>query len=71
MTEWEQEKQLVDIAYQCIVEIQMNPWFKDKSIEEIIEWVHSQYKHFGWDVKSIGSSWGVLCGRCIKHYEGI
>ena len=56
MTEWEQEKQLVDIAYQCIVEIQMNPWFKDKSVEEIVEWVHSQYKHFGWDVKSIGSS---------------
>ena len=64
MTCYEEEKQLVSIAYQCIAMILTHPYFKDKSVEEVMQWVHSQYKQMGWKVASVGAEWGLLCGRC-------
>lgn len=64
---YEEEKELVKIAYQCIILILTHPWFQDKSVEDVIQWVHSQYKSMGWKVESVGSEWGLLYGRCPKN----
>ena len=58
----EDEKQkLVDICFQIAITMNMYPdGFKDKSKEEIAEWVAKQPDMCGFPTKPCGMSWGVL-----------
>jgi len=53
-------QKLIDIAFQLVLTSTSNEWFKDKSQEEIANWVSEQYRACGFDTVPMGASWGVL-----------
>jgi hypothetical protein len=56
-----EKQELVDICFDIAITMNMYPsGFKDKTREEIAEWVASQLKQCGFPTKPCGSSWGVL-----------
>lgn len=61
----EQDKQnIINITFQIAFEINNNQaYFKDKSQEEVAEWVAEQLRKCGYDTVPMGLSWGVLKDR--------
>jgi hypothetical protein len=56
-------RKLVDIAFEMAYEIHTHEFFKDKSWDEVAEWLQGQYQNMGYDVKSCGASYSYLKGR--------
>lgn len=55
------EQQLVDIAFELVLTMHANrKSFKNKSREEVAEWVAKQLANCGFKTEPCGSSWGVL-----------
>ena len=60
MSELSREQQLVDLIFEVALKTWGHPWFKDKSVEEVAEWIRSQLKADGFEVVPRGMSHGVL-----------
>ena len=54
------EQSLVDICFQLALVQHNNPWFVDKSQEEVAAWVADQLNKSGFPTEPRGLSWGVL-----------
>ena len=54
------EQKLIDIMFEVGLTIQSDPWFKDKTQEEVAEWISSQLNSSGFSVTPCGASWGIL-----------
>ena len=54
------EQKLIDIMYEIGLTIHTNKWFKNKSQEEVAEWISGQLRGCGFKVSPCGASWGVL-----------
>lgn len=54
------EQKLIDIMFQIGLTIHNNKWFKDKTDEEVANWIAEQLRKTGFDTIPMGSSWGVL-----------
>jgi hypothetical protein len=54
------EQQLIDIMFQVALTMKNNPWFLDKSKEEVAEWLQGQLKECGFETEARGASWAVL-----------
>ena len=57
----DEKQELVNICFQIGTTIHMyHDSFKDKSTEEVAEWVAKQLKECGFPTHPVGSLWGVL-----------
>jgi hypothetical protein len=54
------EQKLIDIMYQIGFTIHTNKWFKNKTQDEIAEWISGQLRDCGFKVSPCGSSYGTL-----------
>lgn len=55
------KQKLVDICFEIGTTLHMyRDSFKDKSVEEVAEWIASQLKQCGFPTHPVGGSWGVL-----------
>lgn len=55
------EQELVDITFSIALAMRNNQdWVKDKSQEEVAEWVAATLRGCGFDTQPIGLSWGIL-----------
>jgi hypothetical protein len=55
----------VDLVFEITAMLQ-TPWFAEKSLEEIQEWVAKQLKEYGIETIPCGASWGVLTNKKPK-----
>ncbi len=51
----------LNLVYNITVVLATDPWFKNKSRDEVQEWVRDSLAKAGIYSISLGSSWGVLC----------
>lgn len=54
------EQKLIDIMFDVAMTMHQNPWFIDKSQEEVAEWLRGQLKACGFETEPCGASWGIL-----------
>lgn len=54
------QQKLVDIMFEVGLTIATHECFKNKSHEQIAEWIAGQLRACGFDTTPAGSSWGVL-----------
>lgn len=54
------EQRLVDIMFQVAITCATDPWFKDKTQEEIAEWVRQMLKAMNINVIPVGASHGII-----------
>ena len=54
------EQQLIDIMFEMGITFSTMSHFKDKTNEQIAEWIRIKLKANGFDTEPCGSSWGVL-----------
>lgn len=55
------EQKLIDITFQIALAMwSCSNWFKNKTEEEVCDWVREQLKECGFNTVPLGSSWGVL-----------
>jgi hypothetical protein len=55
------QQEIIDATFQIALVIsQKHECFKDKSEEDVAEWVAEQLRNLGFDTHPVGSSWGIL-----------
>lgn len=54
------EQKLIDAMFQMVLTAATHEWFKDKTQEEIAEWVRTQLAALNITVIPVGSSYGML-----------
>ncbi len=53
----------INLIYNLTITIHIEPWFKNKSREEVQEWVREQLAEYNIFTIPMGMSWGVLCNK--------
>lgn len=56
------EQKLIDLIFALTITAATNPWFKDKTEEQIAEWVRKQLASCNITVIPVGASHGILKG---------
>jgi len=57
------EQKYIDLMFEIGLTIASDDWFKNKSQEEVANWIRKQLKENGIETDPVGSSWGVLIPR--------
>lgn len=55
------EQKLIDICFQIGLAVHSNEWFfREKSSEQVAEWIATQLSECGFPTRPVGGSWGIL-----------
>ena len=59
MNQLAQINKLLDVSLQLGLTIHIDPYFRNKSEEQVLSWMFDQYDQCGFPIKKVGSAWVI------------